>query len=61
MLSIIYYRRWCVLTLNNIFTFKAEKEYTKPTETINVSNIKTVRSDENSSSNIFVRLFHLEN
>ncbi len=45
-----------MLTLNNLYTFKKEREYSKPTEEIEISKIKTVKSDENTSTNIFVKL-----
>jgi hypothetical protein len=41
--------------MKNIYTFKSEKVYSSPTETIDVNLIKTVKSDENTSTNIFVK------
>ena len=35
-------------------TFEKEKNYSNPTEAINITNIKTIKSDDNTSSYIFV-------
>ena len=54
-LYIFKIRRWCVLTLTHLYTFKKEKVYSSPTEDIEIVKVKTVKSDESkSSSNIFV-------
>jgi len=42
------------LTDQNIFTFENKGEYTNPTEVIAVNSLKTVRSDDNPISYIFV-------
>jgi hypothetical protein len=62
-------RRWTVLTGRYISTFEKEKTYAEPTEVIDILKIKTVKSDDNPLSFIFVRfkvnnviyfsLFHL--
>jgi len=41
--------------LKNFYSFKKEKEYSNPTEEIEISKIKIVKSDENASTNIFVK------
>ena len=35
-------------------TFESERNYSNPTEVIEVNKIKTIRSDDNTASNIFV-------
>jgi hypothetical protein len=47
--------------LENLFTFKNEKEYSSPTEEIEIARIKTVKSDENTSTNIFVKIEIIQN
>jgi hypothetical protein len=54
---LIFYRRWCVLTLTHLYSFKSEQEYSSPTEEMDVSTIKTIKSDENTSTNIFVHIY----
>jgi hypothetical protein len=43
-----------VLTTNYLCTYKEERVYSSPTETINMDKIKIVKSDDKSNSNIFV-------
>jgi hypothetical protein len=40
--------------MKNIYTFKSERSYISPTETIDIGQIKTVKSDEKKDSNILV-------
>ena len=40
--------------MNNFCTFEKEKVYSSPTEVIDIPNIKTIKSDDNTSSYIFV-------
>ena len=40
------YRRWFVLTPTHLFSYKEYKKYEKPTEAIEVSSCKTVKSAE---------------
>ncbi len=47
-------RRWTVLSDKYLLTFEKEKVYSNPTETIDVSSIKTVKSDDNPLSFVFV-------
>jgi hypothetical protein len=49
-------RRWCVLTEENLCTFEKERVYLNPTEIISVARIKTIKSDDKTSSNIIVKL-----
>ena len=49
----VFRSRWCVLTVKTLYTFKMEKMYVDPTEQIDTTSIKTVRTDE-KSSNVFV-------
>lgn len=53
----VWRQRWTVLTNEFLFTFEKESTYENPTEIISVSTIKTVRSDDNPLSFIFVSLF----
>ena len=45
--------RWCVLTVNTLYTFKEEKMYVDPTEQIDTTLIKTIRTEE-KQGNFFV-------
>jgi len=47
--------------LDNLYTFKKEREYSSPTEEIEIAKIKTVKSDENTSTNIFVKIQIIQN
>ena len=49
-------RRWFVLTPTHIFTFKEERKYKNPTETIVLKECTTVKSaeDEIHKENSFV-------
>lgn len=47
-------KRWCVLTTKALYTFKEEKMYVDPTEQIDTSLIKTVRTEEGRSGFFFV-------
>ena len=46
ILFIFKFSRWCVLTSNNLSTYEKENDYTSPTEVIEISKVKTVKSDE---------------
>ena len=50
--------RWCVLTVKTLYTFKEEKMYVDPTEQIDTSLIKTVRTDE-KPGNFFVSRYSI--
>ena len=50
----VWRERWVVLTTKNIFTFEKPHAYVNPTETIDVHNIKTVKTDETKSGFCFV-------
>ena len=54
---ISYLRRWTVLSDKHLLTFEKEKVYTSPTEIIDVSSIKTVKSDDNPLSFVFVSIY----
>ena len=51
--------RWCVLTSEFFYTFANEKQYIDPTEQIEISKIKTVKTDEEKKGNFFVSLLYL--
>ena len=40
--------------MNNFVTFEKEKVYKSPTEVLDIKNIKTIKSDDNKNSFIFV-------
>lgn len=46
--------RWCVLTSEFFYTFTGEKQYVDPTEQIEISMIKTVKTDDMKKGNFFV-------
>lgn len=46
-------RRWCVLTCRAFQTYEKEKNYINATEIIDITKIKTIKSDDKTSSNIF--------
>lgn len=46
--------RWCVLTSEFFYTFAGEKQYVAPTEQIEISMIKTVKTDDMKKGNFFV-------
>ena len=50
----VWRERWCVLTSNYFYTFENEKTYVNPTETLEVKNVKTVKTDETKKGNYFV-------
>ena len=56
LINVYLFRRWTVLTDTNILTFEKERNYSNPTEVIDIINIKTVKSDENPMSFKFVSL-----
>jgi hypothetical protein len=48
------FSRWCVLTGKELATYEKEKDYgSAPTEIIDITIVKTIKSDEKSNSNIF--------
>jgi len=49
----IWRERWTVVTYKYIVTYEKQGEYTSPTEAIDVSTIRTVKSDDNPLSYIF--------
>ena len=48
-------KRWVVLTSQNLYTFENEKLYSNPTETLDITKIKTVKTDETKQGNFFVK------
>lgn len=42
------------MTTSVLATFENEKNYSSPTEVIEISKIKTIKSDDNTNSFIFV-------
>ena len=49
--------RWVVLTTKYIYTFEKPQFYENPTETIEVHNIKTVKTDETKNGFCFVSFY----
>lgn len=47
--------RWCVLTSQFFYTFESEKQYINPTEQIEITKIKTVKTAEEKKGNFFVK------
>jgi len=43
-----------------MYTFEQKKLYQNPTETVDIGSIKTVKSDDNTNTNIFVFLYYLK-
>ena len=50
----VWRTRWVVLTTTKIYTFERPGIYRNPTETINVQNIKTVKTDDTKKRFCFV-------
>ena len=50
----VWRERWVVLTTKNLYTFERPRIYQNPTETIDVHNIKTVKTDETKNGFCFV-------
>ena len=50
--------RWCVLTSEFFYTFANEKQYIDPTEQIEISKIKTVKTDEERKGNFLVSIVY---
>ncbi|CAD8085252.1 unnamed protein product [Paramecium primaurelia] len=48
-------RRWFVLTTTTLYSFKAEKQYSNPTEIIQLSTVSTIKScqEETNKENTF--------
>ena len=53
----VWRERWVVLTTKNLYTFERPRIYQNPTETIDVHNIKTVKTDETKQGNYFVKYY----
>ncbi len=53
------FRRWCVLTNNCLSTFEKDNDYTSPTEVIDISKVKTIKSDEKDPT-VFVNKFKIK-
>ena len=56
----VWRERLVVLTTKNIYTFEKPHVYENPTETIEVHNIKTVKTDETKGGFCFVS-YHIYN
>jgi hypothetical protein len=41
-------------------TFEDEKNYSSPTEVVEINKIKTIKSDDNTNSFIFVKIIYLK-
>ena len=55
----VWRERWVVLTTSCLYTFENERIYRNPTETIEVKNIKTVKTDETKNGFNFVSIIFL--
>ena len=54
VINYIKFSRWCVLTVNFLYSFKNEKVYKNPTEELDIHKVKTIRTDDGSNTNTFV-------
>ena len=50
----VWRERWVVLTTKFIYTFAQARVYQNPTETIDIHNVKTVKTDETKNGFCFV-------
>ena len=50
----VWRERWTVLTTKFIYTFEQPRIYQNPTETIDIRNVKTVKTDETKNGYCFV-------
>ena len=50
----VWRERWTVLTTKFIYTFTQPRIYQNPTETIDIRNVKTVKTDETKNGFCFV-------
>ena len=50
----VWRQRWVVLTTKYLYTFEDKQIYDNPTETIDVNNFKTVKTDETKGGFAFV-------
>ena len=50
----VWRERWVVLTVKYIYTFEQPRIYQNPTETIDIRNVKTVKTDETKTGFCFV-------
>ena len=50
----VWRERWVVLTTKYIYTFEQPNIYQNPTETIDIHNVKTVKTDETKNGFCFV-------
>ena len=50
----VWRERWVVLTTKYIYTFEKARIYENPTETIDIHNVKTVKTDETKNGYCFV-------
>ena len=55
----VWRERWVVLTTSCLYTFENQGIYRNPTETIEVKNIKTVKTDETKNGFNFVSIIIL--
>ena len=53
----VWRERWVVLTTKYVYTFEQPSIYKNPTETIDVHNIKTVKTDETKNGFCFVSIY----
>ena len=52
----VWRERWVVLTTKFIYTFEKANKYVNPTETIDINNVITVKTDPLKNGNVFVRI-----
>ena len=49
----VWRERWVVLTTKYIYTFEKPRIYQNPTETLDIRNVKTVKTDETKNGFCF--------
>ena len=56
----VWRERWVVLTTKYLYTFERPRIYQNPTETIDVHNIKTVKTDDSKTGFCFVSYINIK-
>ena len=55
----VWRERWVVLTTKYIYTFEKPRIYQNPTETLDIRNVKTVKTDETKNGFCFVSIIYI--
>ncbi len=55
----VWRERWVVLTTKYIYTFEKPRIYQNPTETLDIRNVKTVKTDETKNGFCFVSILYI--